>query len=80
MTVRFRITTKPLNRIRSMLLHTAIVELPTLIRRNMTVAIQDYNKAIELDPNYVNAYISRGLAYSNQEEYDRAIQDYNKGH
>ena len=41
-------------------------------------AIEDYNKAIELDPNYALAYIDRGFIYYNKGEYDRAIEDFNR--
>ncbi len=42
-------------------------------------AIADYNKAIELDPVYIDAYVARGRAYSS-ERYDdaRALADYSK--
>ena len=42
------------------------------------LAIQDNNKAIELNPNYFEAYSNRGLAYSYLGQKERAIQDYNK--
>jgi len=35
------------------------------------------DKAIEQQPNYANAYISRGMAYNQTGDYQRAIQDYN---
>src|SRR3989338_1288964 len=41
-------------------------------------AIEAYTKAIQLDPNYADAYNNRGLAYDNKRQYDRAIEDYNK--
>ena len=41
-------------------------------------AIEDYNKAIALDPNYADAYYNRGVAYAKKGQYDRAIEDYNK--
>jgi len=41
-------------------------------------AIEDYSRAIELDPTYVYAYNSRGLAYADLEEYQRAIEDYSR--
>ncbi|MGB3459922.1 MAG: tetratricopeptide repeat protein [Halobacteriota archaeon] len=40
--------------------------------------IEDYNKTIELDPNYAYAYYNRGNAYSDLMQYERAIEDYNK--
>jgi tetratricopeptide (TPR) repeat protein len=42
------------------------------------LAMEDYNKAIELDPNYADAYYNRGLAHYDLKEYERAIEDYNK--
>ena len=41
-------------------------------------AIQDYDKAIELNPQSADAYINRGNAYDEKGEFDTAIQDYNK--
>ena len=41
-------------------------------------AIQDYNKAIELNPKDEIAYYNRGNAKSKLEDYHGAIQDYNK--
>ena len=41
-------------------------------------AIQDYDKIIELDPNYADAYNNRGAAFGLKKEHDRAIQDYDK--
>ena len=41
-------------------------------------AIQDFDKAIELEPNDAETYCNRGNAYTNKGEYDRAIQDYDK--
>jgi tetratricopeptide (TPR) repeat protein len=41
-------------------------------------AIKCYNKAIEIDPNYVKSYIGRGLAYAILCKYDEAIADYSK--
>ncbi|MHC4477740.1 MAG: tetratricopeptide repeat protein [Planctomycetota bacterium] len=42
-------------------------------------AIELFSKAIELDPNYSNAYVDRGVVYGDLKEYERAIQDYAKG-
>ena len=41
-------------------------------------AIQDYNKAIELNPDFAEAYYNRGIAKSDLGDYRGAIQDYNK--
>jgi len=39
-------------------------------------AIQDYDQAIKLDPNYAIAFRNRGIAYDEKGQYDRAIRDY----
>jgi len=41
-------------------------------------AIQDLNKAIELDPAYGVAYNARGVLSNNLQQYNKAIQDLNK--
>ena len=41
-------------------------------------AITDYNKAIELNPEYARAYYNRGNAYAEKGEHDKATADYNK--
>ena len=41
-------------------------------------AIQDYDQAIRLNPNYASAFNNRGLAYVNKGDNDRAIQDYDQ--
>jgi serine/threonine protein kinase len=41
-------------------------------------AIENYSKAIELNPQYASAYYNRGYAYYNKGNYDQAIKDYNK--
>ena len=41
-------------------------------------AIQDFNKAIELNPVFVDAFFARGIAYSGIGDFDKAIQDYNR--
>jgi len=38
-------------------------------------AIEEYNKAIELNPNYAIAYAERGQAYFELGQYDLAIPD-----
>jgi len=37
-----------------------------------------YNNAIELKPNYAEAYNNRGLLYSKQKNLEAALRDYNK--
>lgn len=41
-------------------------------------AIQDYTKAIEIDPKYRTAYLYRGYAKDGLEDYEGAIEDYTK--
>ncbi|MEE8329020.1 MAG: tetratricopeptide repeat protein [Thermodesulfovibrionia bacterium] len=41
-------------------------------------AINDYNKAIEINPKFAVAYINRGLAYRRKGQYNQAISDFNK--
>ncbi|MEW6528449.1 MAG: tetratricopeptide repeat protein [Candidatus Micrarchaeota archaeon] len=45
---------------------------------NYDSAIQEYTKAIELNPKNADAYFNRGLCYEKQGKYDLAIQDYKK--
>ncbi|MFM6629845.1 MAG: tetratricopeptide repeat-containing serine protease family protein, partial [Microcystis panniformis] len=42
------------------------------------LALDDFNKAIELNPNYAEAYGNRGLLYYNQQKYELALSDYDK--
>lgn len=42
------------------------------------LAISDYSKAIDIDPQLAKAYNNRGLAYYNKRQYDSAISDYSK--
>lgn len=39
-------------------------------------AIQAYNKAIEINPNYTDAYYNRGTAFADLAQDDDAIEDY----
>ena len=41
-------------------------------------AIQDFDKAIQLNPNYDKAYNNRGGAFYNLGQYARAVQDFGK--
>ena len=41
-------------------------------------AIEDYNKTIELNPNYEVIYNDRGVAKANLDNFQEAIEDYNK--
>jgi len=41
-------------------------------------AIEDYDKAIELNPDFAEAYYNRGIAYAKQQKYNEAIKDFDK--
>lgn len=46
---------------------------------NLAQAISDYTKAIEINPNFADAYENRGLAYTRQRlNYTQAIADFTK--
>ena len=44
---------------------------------NYDCAIEEYTKAIELNPNYAIAYNNRGVTYAKKSKYDRAVEDFN---
>jgi tetratricopeptide (TPR) repeat protein len=41
-------------------------------------AVQDYDKALSLNPNYAMALYNRGIAYYDARQYDRAAADMNQ--
>lgn len=41
-------------------------------------AIEDFDEAIKLNPNYATAYNNRGYAYDDLKQYEKAIEDYNR--
>lgn len=41
-------------------------------------AMDNYNKALEMEPNFTNAYINRGLLYRGNKQYDLALKDYTR--
>ena len=47
-------------------------------QKKWDLAIADFNKAIQINPNYAAAYNNRGLVYYEQKKWDLAIADYNK--
>lgn len=47
------------------------------LNNELDKAIEAYNSAIALDPNNVDAYNNRGVAYYYKGQYDRAIEDFN---
>ena len=42
------------------------------------LAIINYSKALEINPNYANAFYNRGFCYANLKKHELAITDYNK--
>lgn len=46
--------------------------------RHYDRAIQDYDQAIRLKPDYAEAFSNRGIAYYDKGHYDRAIEDYDQ--
>jgi tetratricopeptide (TPR) repeat protein len=47
-------------------------------KKDYRAAIAQFDRAIELNPKYANAYSDRGLAYYDLRDYDKAITDYNR--
>ncbi|MFM2026052.1 MAG: hypothetical protein RLZZ339_767, partial [Cyanobacteriota bacterium] len=47
-------------------------------QKKYELASDDYNKAIELNPNLAMAYNNRGGIYYNQQKYELALADWNK--
>ena len=45
---------------------------------NLTKAIKHYDKVIELNNTYTNAYISKGSSYLDLSEYEKAILNFTK--
>jgi tetratricopeptide (TPR) repeat protein len=41
-------------------------------------AIQDYDSAIQLNPNYAQPYNNRGVVYQKKGDYDQAIKDFDE--
>lgn len=47
-------------------------------KKDYDCAVDNYTKAIELNPQYADAYYNRGVTYDDKGNYDQAIRDYNK--
>ena len=48
------------------------------IRGDHALALSDYNRALQINTKYGNAYNNRGNTHYSQGKYDKAILDYNK--
>ncbi|MBL7779216.1 MAG: tetratricopeptide repeat protein [Chitinophagales bacterium] len=46
--------------------------------KRKTEAFNNFNKAIELNPDYVQALMERAQTYSDWKKYDLAVEDYNR--
>ena len=49
-----------------------------IVSNNKDVAMEDFTKAIRINPEYAEAYYGRGVVYGVKELYDEAIEDYTK--
>ncbi len=47
-------------------------------RGQMDLAIEDFDRCIEIEPHFVRAYNNRGIAYYTKGDFSRALEDYNK--
>jgi tetratricopeptide (TPR) repeat protein len=48
------------------------------VKANYAEAIDDFNEAIRLVPDFANAFNNRGVAYRNMSDLDRAVVDYDQ--
>jgi tetratricopeptide (TPR) repeat protein len=50
------------------------------VEKHINLAISDYTKAIQINPNYADAYNKRGVCFSwaGKKDYEQAISDYTK--
>lgn len=48
------------------------------LRGELELALEDYAKAIELNPKDTASYFNRGRVYANQKSFDLALMDFNK--
>jgi serine/threonine protein kinase len=56
----------------------ALIGIGCLERQNYNDAIENFTRAINLNPDYSEAYNNRGIAYAAQGAHDQAIADYNR--
>ena len=58
--------------------HTFIVVTRMSVKNESDIAIEDCDKAIQLNPDLTDAYVVRGNAYRDKGKFDIAIMDYSK--
>ena len=46
--------------------------------KNYELALKDYNKSLELGPNFIPSFQGRGYLYITTREYEKAIADFNR--
>jgi Tfp pilus assembly protein PilF len=47
------------------------------LKKDPKKALEQFTKAIEINPNYIEAYFARGYTYSKLKEKESAKADYN---
>ena len=45
---------------------------------NIELALENYQKAIKLKPDYAEAYYNCGIIYKELKQFDKAIENYEK--
>ncbi len=59
-------------------MHIVIEVLLNITLKDYKGAIEDYTKAIDINPDHSNAYNNRGLSKYNLKDYRGSIEDYTK--
>ncbi|NJR39889.1 MAG: tetratricopeptide repeat protein, partial [Leptolyngbyaceae cyanobacterium CSU_1_4] len=58
--------------------HILLKHICTCTQKDYELAIEDYEKAVQLRPDFTNAYINLGLAYDRSGNVDEAIKNYDQ--
>ena len=48
------------------------------MKGNLNQALADYDQALRIDADSVDALVGRGIAYATMQEYDKAVRDYSR--